>query len=451
MFEKLLGPPLELETLEERIVYYGLSLTWVWYGLGGIYLAGPAIAWSLMGIWGWRWLSCEEELPNRPLPPLAYIWWLGMLVMWVALVVGHLNWDLGIPLIIKSTIGWAKGWALFAVFVMIGGVLHIRPAVVYRAAMVMMLHTLALIPILFIAPFIGLPSMLFTSPLMILGGPGPEYFEVQFYSRDFAEGVRWRFFTPWAPAAAVAYGLLVPLALRQGPNLARSLAFATALMVVMMCKSRLGMIAIPVALLAAWGLSRLTRPSSLLIAGAAVMLISLAAETAIELLTEQQERMRAMRADSSFVREALARIALYRWQTEAPVWGHGVVEPGPHLVEFMPIGSHHSWYGLLFVKGAVGFGALLVPLLFTWAEMLVKAQRERTARTGLAVIGMFSFTTFTENVEMLAYLMWPAFLIIGIAARRRLVSPFRFPLGSRTTRGGPPEAPVRPPEIKAAA
>ena len=60
------------------------------------------------------------------------------------------------------------------------------------------------------------------------------------------------------------------------------------------------------------------------------------------------------------------------------VFGHGIVERGSHLVEFMPIGSHHTWNGLLFIKGGVGMLALAVPLAWTFLEMLLKAQRDRT-------------------------------------------------------------------------
>ena len=37
-----------------------------------------------------------------------------------------------------------------------------------------------------------------------------------------------------------------------------------------------------------------------------------------------------------------------RIEIDAFWFGHGTVAPGPHLVEYMPIGSHHTWFGLLF-------------------------------------------------------------------------------------------------------
>ncbi len=50
----------------------------------------------------------------------------GVLVMLVTLWVGHLQLNLGTGETIKSTIGWAKGWALAALFPLAGAVLPIR-------------------------------------------------------------------------------------------------------------------------------------------------------------------------------------------------------------------------------------------------------------------------------------------------------------------------------------
>lgn len=420
----------ELQTTEETVLYYSLAWTWPWYVLGALYFVAPAVAWLLFGLWLWRKISAEEVLPNRPVTPLVVVWWLGMLVMLVALVIGHLNWDLGLPQLLKSSIGWMKGWALFAIFAMIGACLHVRPEVIYRAATMVVMHTAVLLPLLIVAPFIGIPGQLYTSPLIVLGGPGLEYFQVQLFSAGFDGGLRWRFFAPWAPAAAVAFGVLAPLALRERSLAMQTIGVFVIIAVIMMSKSRLGLISIPVALMATAALSRLTNVRLLLSTAGILLVLGILGEVVVDTILEQKERMNQMRPDSNYVRDGLARLALHRWQTEAPIWGHGIVEQGPSFVEEMPIGSHHSWYGLLFVKGAVGFAALLIPLLFTWGEMIAKAQKERTARTALTFALLFTFFTFTENVEMLAYLIWPAFVVIGIASRKRMVSAFRSPLGA---------------------
>ncbi|MEM9356519.1 MAG: O-antigen ligase domain-containing protein [Pseudomonadota bacterium] len=420
-----------LHTFDEKVIFAAIGLSWAWYALGALYVVAPVLAWLMLFriIAGALIAPQDSEFYPRAVPPLVWLWVCAMLVMEVALLVGHANFDLSIAQTIKSSVGWAKGWALLAIFPLLGACLNIRPVVLYRAAAWVALQTLILIPIFLAAPFIGLPETLYTSPLKMIGGPGPEFFQVQLFERDFYGTLRWRFFAPWAPAAALVYGTLLILLLRDRSHALRLAGLVTVLAVAVMCTSRLGIVAIPISLIATWGLSRLTNPRLLLLGAIGALAVGLAGQAILEFALDQKERIDQMRADSTYVREGLARIAIHRWLTEAPVWGHGIVENGPRLVEFMPIGSHHSWYGLLFVKGAVGFLALLIPLVVTVVELVVKAQKSRTARTALAFALLFGFFTFTENVEMLAYLMWPGLMFIGLAASERLFSPFRFPLG----------------------
>jgi hypothetical protein len=137
----------------------------------------------------------------------------------------------------------------------------------------------------------------------------------------------------------------------------------------------------------------------------------------------------AARAASSRVRATLASIAYHRWMTEAPWFGHGIVERGPLLVQYMAIGSHHTWHGLLFVKGAVGFVALAVPLAWSFVELSLKAQADRVARAALGVVIGFIVFSFGDNLEIVAYLVWPGLIVIGIAHGRRLRSPYVAYLG----------------------
>ena len=137
----------------------------------------------------------------------------------------------------------------------------------------------------------------------------------------------------------------------------------------------------------------------------------------LELIDSFVAEFYAARADSSRVRATLARIAIDRWQNEAYWFGHGIVENGPHLVEYMPIGSHHSWYGLLFVKGLIGAIALAVPLTFTAIYLALRSSSNKIARIGLAMVIFLILYSMSENLEMLAYLYWPALIMIGIAFR----------------------------------
>jgi hypothetical protein len=280
------------------------------------------------------------------------------------------------------------------------------------------LQTLILSPLFIGAWLAGLPKTPYVSPLQVVGGPGPEFFAVSLYEIDPGSGSpRWRLFTPWAPALGFIANIFFVFALQERDRRWRAVGIAGSVLMILMSGSRLALVALVVVSTASWltGYLRLRHLPMI-----AAPLSSLAGVLAIPLydaIDRFWQAFRAARAGSSRVREALGRIALDRWSGEAPIWGHGVVERGPHLVEFMPIGSHHSWYGLLFVKGAVGALALAIPLVYTLSSFVCWSGRIATARVGLAMALLLFLYTFGENLEILAYLIWPALLVIGIAHR----------------------------------
>jgi hypothetical protein len=197
----------------------------------------------------------------------------------------------------------------------------------------------------------------------------------------------------------------------------RYLGLLGSVVMILFSKSRLALVVVGSVWFMTRGLSQLTRPSTYFVAAGVFPLAGLYGVQMIEFVDLCIDKFKSMRAASSRVRAALGRIAYERWQTEAPVWGHGVPETGPHLVEYMFIGSHHTWLGLLFTKGIVGFFALAIPILWTSVTLVIRAQSNQLAALGLGLILILTFYTFGENLEILAYLYWPALVIVGIALR----------------------------------
>ncbi|WP_372748883.1 O-antigen ligase domain-containing protein [Litorivivens sp.] len=409
----------------EKWIWYALILTYPFYVIGAVYIVAPVLGWILIAYWAYNlWLPEPMRIKSFQLeiPPIAWLWIVGMLVMEVALVAGHVNFHLGLPAIIKSSIGWAKGWALLAVFIMVGATLPVRPELIYRACCIICLHTLILIPIFVGSYYVGIPGKIFISPLKAIGGPGPEFFEFQLYGiNPESHGPRWRFFTPWAPAAGLLANFYMVFALQEKEKFWRWCGIIGSIAMVLMCQSRAGLVAMLFVSPAVYFISRLNNPVLWMTGGVGMAAASIAFTNLMELADITITEFKQARAGSSRVRAALARIAIQRWRDEAPVWGHGVVERGPHLVEFMPIGSHHSWYGLLFVKGIVGFFALFIPMVVTLIVLFIQAQRCATSRAGLCCILILIMFSFGENLEILAYLFWPALVIIGAAFRNDIV------------------------------
>lgn len=415
------------QNFPERVVWYSIVFTYGFFILGSLYILGAVIAWVLFLYLLVRcWLQ-DEHTPSDQrivIPITIWVWIAGMLMMEVALVAGHLDYDLGTKLLVKSSIGWAKGWAVLALYPL-AGCLDIRPELIYRATCRVCKHTLMLAPLYLSAPILNLPQILYVSPLRKVGGPGPNFFDVSLYSENYAGEIRWRLFTPWSPALGMVGVIYLIFALQEKDPRWRWCGIIGALLMCYISKSRLAQVCVVVIPCMMFVLSRLSRSYTLITLGVGSFLGSLVAPQLVTAFNDFWEGFKSAREDSTRVRLALKEIAGYRWRTEARLWGHGVVEQGPHLVEYMPIGSHHTWYGLLFIKGIVGFYSLAVPMAISFVVLLVKAQYSEVGQAGLAILGILFLYTFGENLEILAYLFWPALVVLGIALKpqRRQTAP----------------------------
>ena len=398
------------QTLEEKVIVHCITWSFVYYLVGGLYVLGPVLGWLLL-----LYVTRHDGL--RDVPGVIWAWVVGMLVMLVAVVVAHADYRMGVGATIKSSIGWAKGWALMAVFILIGCG-RIRIEVMSRAMCVLGVQILCLLPILALAWLVGLPGHLYVSPLSIVGGPGPEYFAVELYGLNAQTGLpRWRLFAPWAPAMGLVMSCFVLIAMHERNQALRAAGILGMLMAIYASGSRLGLLALPVVTVVLMVWKHMGRPALYVALAPLAMLVGVFATSLQTLLEDFTSRFHGARADSSRVRAALNRIASQRWETEAYWWGHGNVERGPHLVEYMPIGSHHTWYGLLFVKGVVGALALAVPMAWTAWTLLLGGRSSKASVSAFGILMILGLYSLSENLEMLAYLYWPALVVLGMGLR----------------------------------
>lgn len=403
-------------TAEERLIWFGLVATWPVYFLGGLYVTGSVLGWLILGVVLLR-IFIEGKGMFRPnIPAMAWLWIIAMLLMLIVLWIGHDNWDLGTGKTIKSSIGWAKGWALIGLFIALGAILPLRQELLVRGVCILGWHTFIFSIITFMAYMIRLPGELFISPLQIVGGPGPNFFMVSLYGLNPETGAgRWQFFGPWAPAAGLLACLYLVICLQEQDKTWRTRGILGATAMCLLCQSRAGW-AIFICL---WPMvlfsDKFKEPWFLLTAGFLIPTVLLLGQPLFELLMDSYEQVKASRPASTRVRAALENIALQRWEAEAFWFGHGIVERGPKLVEGMPIGSHHSWYGLLFVKGLVGLLALAIPMMISALYLFLVSQVSKIAQTALCLLAVFVCYSFFENLEILSYLYWPALLWIGMA------------------------------------
>ncbi|CRL14403.1 O-antigen ligase family protein [Phaeobacter italicus] len=406
----------------ESLLYKALIWTWPFYAIGALYAVGPVLGWTagaLALLAAYLGPAMREDLqPATTVPGLIWIWGLGMAVMLLALWVGHLDWGLGTKQTIKSSIGWAKGWALLALFPLVGAILPIRRTLLIRGQCVVGAWTLALAPILLIAPYIGLPEKIFTSPFKVLGGPGPEYFSVYFFTYDPSSWTpRWQFYAPWSPFAALLGVIMVLFAIEEENRNWKAAGIAAGVLMILASKSRMGLVGLVACTVGPRLLPLVLKGWAWHVTAALTASLAVVGTALLSFVQNGITAFKEARADSTRVRETLQRIAEERWQNDAFWFGHGTVQPGPHLVEYMPIGSHHTWFGLLFVKGVVGFLALAVPLGLHICVVMADAARNPRGRLPLGILMTMVLLSFGENIEIEAYMLWPGLVMLGVHLR----------------------------------
>jgi hypothetical protein len=429
------------QNVPEHVVWWAITWTYPLWLIGGLYIVGSILGWVLLALLVVKILAQDDSTPQKDRITISWVTWLwmiGMVIMEVSLLAGHLDYNLGLDMIIKSSIGWAKGWAALALYLLAAN-LRIRPEIIVRAVCIIGFQTLLITPVLLLAPYLHLPETLYLSPLQAVGGPGQEFFDVRLFEIDPSnDQFRWRLFTPWAPALGFVGNVYFMLSLQEKNKKWQLFGLAGALLMCLICQSRLAQLCLFLIPLLTMVLTSLRRPLVLIGLGLIFYVSGLFASFVIDFVDNFWESFKSARADSTRVRMALNRIAIFRWQTEAPIWGHGIVERGSHIVEWMPIGSHHTWAGLLFVKGIVGFLALAVPMLALIMTLMWRASNPRyqLGATGFSIAVILLLYTFGENLEILVYLYWPGMIFIGLALQDQplpmLQAPTALTPGSRS-------------------
>lgn len=408
------------QNFEESIIWYCLIYTYVWYLLGFIYLVNSTMAWILLLYLGKKFWNQTEDTPLEQrtyVPWVVWIWIICMIVMAIAAYVGLTDFDYDQNAIIRALLNWTRDWALLALFPLAGCSLNIRPRLIYRATCVICLQSLCIIPFCYLAYALSLPPLIYTSPLERITQNGAIYYKVLLYIVDFdSGGLRLALFTPWAPALGLLSCVYFFFALQEPNKKWRWIGIVGSLVLGIVSASRSTIIFLPIVSILVWLLTNFHRPYTHILLASTSAIGGIFSSFILNAVKDLKEAFVGARASSSLVRKKLEEIAVER-SKEAPIWGHGNLEPGSKAVEHMPIGSHHTWKGLLFVKGFVGFFAFLIPVLCSLIDLVIKAQKDVTARVALSFFLTLLLFTTADNQETLAYLYWPGLVVMGIAFR----------------------------------
>lgn len=410
------------ENFEETVVFYTLVGTYVIFFLGLQTLLIPGIAWGLFLYFCIKlWRQTDDTPPeDRVKVPIGvWIWVLAIAAIGIALIAGHLDFNFTLKRLVKSLINfYLRTWCLLALFPLIG-CLKIRPKLMYRAVCILCLQHLvfALLAYLMSAAGVQMP-LYFNSLAAKIGGVNQSFYAVSFYVMEEGK-TRLTLIGSWAPAIALAGNVYFFICTQDSNAKWRWIGIIGSALIVWGSGSRLGLLCLVTLPFIKIVLINFYRPTLQIAFGVGSLLAGLLGPQLIAAARDFKDYFDSQRASSSRVREVLGRLALYKWE-DAQTWGHGILKPkGPPIVAGMPIGSHHTWYGLLYSHGIVGFIAFAIPMLYSAIVLFIKAQKSKAAQSALMILlVMFAFS-FGENLEVLAYLYWPGLVMLGIALKER--------------------------------
>ncbi|MGF1478660.1 MAG: O-antigen ligase family protein [Cyanophyceae cyanobacterium] len=413
------------QNLPEAVVWYYLLGTYVVYYLGAQYVVTPLLGLFLVGYLSKQWWQAASSEPPITISSSAWVWVVAMVTVEVALIIGHLDFELGLVQIVKSSVNWwLRTWALFALFPLAGH-LNIRPPLIYRAVCILCLQSLIVIGIGCLASLVNAPEIEFLSPLERFFRGTADHYHVKLFHGVINE--RLQLFTPWPTGIGMLGNIFFWFACREPEPKWRWLGLIGSLVMIFASMSRSAIVCLPFVAIVVFLLTKVLSPWLYFIAGFGTFLLSLILPTLMQFLEILKEQFQNFRGEdsaaSSRVRDALERMALERWRNEAPIWGHGMLElRGPAVVAHMPIGSHHTWLGVLFTHGLVGGVALAIAFIWSFLHLWFKAQSSDLARVGLSIILVLLVSSFTDNIDSLAYVYWSPLLVLG-SAFKESVSP----------------------------
>ncbi|RUT02711.1 hypothetical protein DSM106972_056310 [Dulcicalothrix desertica PCC 7102] len=407
------------QNFEERLIWYPMVGTYVLYVSGLLYIVNSTIAWILLF---YLCVKLWYQKPDTPaeekikIPWIIWLWIICMLVMVVGGYIGSINSGQDIRSIIRGVLNWTREWALFALFPLAGCCLKIRPQLIYRAVCILCLQSLFVIPISVGAYLLKIPNLIYSSPLERITQNGQMYFDVVLYFKeaDFGEGFRLTLFAPWSPALALLAVMYFFFALQEKTQKWRWIGIIASLIISYLTAARTSIVCFPTVAILMWLFTNFYRPYTQILCSATCFISGISSSFIIGLYRDFEDKFVSSRQGSSRVRSVLTRMALERFK-DAPIWGHSQPEKGFVGTANMPIGSHHNWVGLLFIKGLVGFFAFLIPITSTFLYLLVIAQKSEIARAALSFILILMVFSFAENLDLLAYLYYPGLILMGIA------------------------------------
>lgn len=412
----------------ERVIYWTIVLTPLWWLMGLQTLLYPAIALVLLVV-----TFDLDKLIRNSLSGCVWVWLaMAVVMLWTA-AIGLSNVGFGFQRTAATTVTLLKSYFLIFTCLALPFWNQIRVRVVTRAVAWMTTGYLVTIAVELVMLFLKIGKSGYVPPLAKLIPGDKLSLKVTFADFQAFFGIplpRTVLYTPDPPILGVCAVLCFFICLGETDRRLRKFALVGCLVGLLVSFSRLAWICFPLGLLImACFRSRWVRQSSLWGASFTALLCALLGLTFSQLINRFQEFFTSARAESSKDRELVVRKTLEAWQ-ESPWLGWGIIQGSVKWYTYdIALGSFSTYASVLYLHGIVGFivfVAALASTLWSFWEPAVRGN-PLCKRAFASLVALYVLCHATPLTWMTVY-FWFFFVWLGA-----ILCEIQPPKGSITT------------------
>ena len=400
-------------SIAERVIYWTIVLTPLWWLLGVQTLLYPAIAVVLLVI-----DFKIDKLTKASTPACVWAWLAMALVMLWTAMIGLISGGIGMREIGATAVTFFKSYFLIFACMVLPFWHRIRVRVITRAVSWMATGYLVTIGVEVAMLMLKIGRAGFLPPMAHLIPGDKLSLQVKFAEFQPFFGIplpRTVLYTPDPPIVGVCAVLCLFICLGEIDCLRRKFALAGCLLALLISFSRLAWICLPLAfLIIGFFRSSLARQCLLWGSSFTALVCSLLGLTLGELFNRSMEIFNSARAASSKDRELVVRKTLEAWQ-ESPWLGWGIMRGSVKWYTYdITLGSFSTYASVLYLHGVVGFIFFVVALALTiwsfWRQAVFNNMLYRRAFASLAVL--YVLCNATTLSWMIVY-FWFFFVWLG--------------------------------------
>lgn len=400
-------------SLSERVVYWTIVLTPLWWILGIQPIFYPLVVAGLV-LFHFR----LDRIIHEKLP--ACIWaWLAMAIVmvWTAML-GLYDMNAGLMQMIAACVTFIKSYFLIFSCLVLPFWSRVRLQVIVRAVVWMVNGYLVTIAVEVALLAVGITGSV--TPVLarlIPADKGSLQIILAHHSSFLGLPIpRTVLYTPDPPILGLSSILCFLICLGESNPRLRKVALVSCVLAMVMSASRSALVFFPVALLIGMGFnSGLFRQLSLWLTSLTLLVCSIFGMTIEELIQKPVEAFTKARADSSKERALVVRKTLEAW-LESPWVGWGVIRGTVNLYEdaYITLGSFSTYAAVLYLHGIVGFMTLIIAMISTlWAVYNPAIEGNRSCKWAFASLVVLYILCNATPLSWMAVYLWFFFLWLG--------------------------------------